>query len=167
MAIEYEVFYLVGERKETELPRIRTDIQKLVEGMGGSFLEQETTDRRRLAYPIKKETRGTYVARRFTLPDIDERGEEATGNPIEEISRKLKLSVDVLRFLIVRAEDLPELKQIERIVKEKTLEKKLGRGERERSIRPIAAAPVTTETPAAKEVSTKQIDEQLKDVLDI
>ncbi len=74
------------------------------------------------------------------------------------------LSKEVLRFLILRADDLPELKPIEREEKPLT-DKKLGRGERYRSAtRVVRDTPViqAKPTPAAQEVSEKDIDQQLE-----
>ena len=132
MALEYELFYLVGEKKAAELPQIKETVAKLVTDFGGTFLAPATEENRKLAYEIKGEIRGTYIARRFTLPDRDEieRGIDEI-HPLKSIERGLMLSKEVLRFLILRADDLPELKPIEREEKPLT-DKKLGRGERDR-----------------------------------
>jgi hypothetical protein len=121
---------------------------------------------------VKKETRGTYIARRFTLPDVDER-EAAAGteaieegvHPIATMNRTLQLSSDVLRFIIVRADDMPELKAIERVERPKT-ENRGGRYERRGAVRPMPQAPVAPKE-EAKPVSQEQIDAQLKEKLDI
>jgi ribosomal protein S6 len=66
MALEYELFYLVGEKKEAELPQIKETVAKLVTDFGGTFLAPATEESRKLAYEIQGEIRGTYIARRFT-----------------------------------------------------------------------------------------------------
>lgn len=164
MALEYELFYLVGEKKDAELPRIKEEVEKMVMEVGGTFLAPVTEEKRKMAYEIKGEVRGTYIARRFTLPDRDEI--ERTPDeihPIVKIERALTLSKDVLRSIVLRAEELPELKPIEREERPMT-DKRLGRGERQRSARVVKDVPVIQEkpAPAAKEVSEKQIDEQLE-----
>lgn len=164
MALEYELFYLVGEKKDAELPRIKEAIEGIVTEVGGTFLPAVTEEKRKMAYEVKDEIRGTYIARRFTLPDKDEieRGVDEI-HPIVKIERALALSKDVLRSLVLRADDLPELKAIEREERPVT-DKRLGRGERQRTARVIKDAPVIQEKPApeAKQVSEKEIDQQLE-----
>ncbi len=164
MALEYELFYLVGEKKEAELPQIRETVEKLVTDFGGVLLPIVTEEARKLAYEIKGEVRGTYIARRFTLPDRDEieRGADEV-HPLVSIERGLMLSKDVLRFLVLRADELPELKVIEREERQ-TTDKKLGRGERQRTVRVVRDTPVVQPKPAPveKEVTEKEIDQQLE-----
>ena len=163
MALEYELFYLVGEKKDAELPRIKEEIEALVTGVGGTFLPAMTEEKRKMAYEIKDEVRGTYIARRFTLPDKDEIERAADEiHPIVKIERALTLSKDVLRSIVLRADELPELKPIEREERPMT-DKKLGRGERQRTARVMKDAPAVQAkpAPAAKEVSEKEIDQQL------
>lgn len=169
--IEYELFYLVGESKDAELSRIREDVEKLVVSFGGTFLAPQTEEKRKLAYEVKKETRGTYIARRFTLPDKDEvdaKGEAIEGSvhPLVGINKALLLSKDVLRFLIVTAKGMPELKAIPREERPRT-ENRSNRYEKRGSVRPMPAPVAQVKEEAGKTVSTEQIDEQLKAKLDI
>lgn len=165
--VEYELFYLVGESKDAELARIREDVEKLVVSFGGTFLPAQTEEKRKMAYPVKKEVRGTYIARRFTLPGKDDRESDPAVHPLTEINKALQLSKDVLRSLIINADGLPELKAIEREERPRT-ENRGNRYEKRGAVRPMPA-PVAQakeeETKAA--VSTEQIDEQLKAKLDI
>lgn len=177
---EYELLYLVGESKEAELPRIRTEVETLIKERGGEFLPAETSDKRRLAYEVKGEARGFYIARRFTLPDHgDAIGAEletkiAAGDAIAHLTKTLALSKDILRVLFLRAEELPPLKPIERTgyLRKETR----GRGvRRERSTTPladpnfIASAPPKPTAPAETEktVTKEEMDKQLSQVLDI
>ncbi len=167
--VEYELFYLVGESKDAELPRIRQDVEKVVTDNGGTFLSPQTEEKRKLAYLVKKEVRGTYIARRFTLPDKDERDEAGVVvdvHPIALINRTLQLSKDVLRFLILSADDLPELLAIPREERPRT-ENRGNRYEKRGAVRPMPQAPVAPKEEEKKAVSTEQIDEQLKAKLDI
>ena len=167
--MEYELFYLVGESKDAELPRIREDVEKLVVSFGGTFLPPQTEEKRKLAYLVKKEARGTYIARRFTLPDKDEQDEKGAvvaTHPLVEINRALQLSKDVLRFLIVSAAGMPELKAIPREERPRT-ENRGNRYEKRGSVRPMPAPILQPKEEEKKVVSTEQIDEQLKAKLDI
>ncbi|MEK9151471.1 MAG: hypothetical protein AAB547_02470 [Patescibacteria group bacterium] len=166
--VEYELLYLVGESKEAELPRIREAVEKMVAAAGGAFLPPVTEEKRKMAYEVKGEIRGIYIARRFTLEDTDERdasGKEGEAHPLAAINRALQLSKDVLRFLIVSAKTLPELKAIERVERPKT-ENRGGRYEKRGAVRPMPQAPIAPKE-TAKPVSNEQIDEQLKAKLDI
>lgn len=168
--LEYELFYLVGESKDAELPRIREDVEKLVVSFGGTFLPAQTEEKRKMAYEVKKEVRGTYIARRFTLPDKDEMDEKGAAHevhPLVEINKALLLSKDVLRFLIVSAKGMPELKAIPREERPRT-ENRGNRYEKRGAVRPMPA-PIAQVKEEEKKVavSTEQIDEQLKAKLDI
>jgi len=168
--VEYELYYLVGESKESELPRIKEAVEKIVISEGGVFLAPITEEKRKMAYTIKKETRGTYIARRFTLPGKDDQKEgiadEKMVHPLTTITRNLQLSKDVLRFIIISAKELPELKAIPRVEKPKT-ESQGNRYERRGAVRPMPSAPVTPKEEEKKSVSNEQIDDQLKAKLDI
>lgn len=191
---EYELFYLVGETKDAELPRIKTDVETLVTAEGATFLPGETTDKRKLAYLIKKEVRGTYIARRFTVPQEEEALASELAKRQDEVdfvtrlTKKLNLSKDVLRFLILRADDLPALAQIDRTEKPKAAPsgRRDGRDTRSnegRDYRRNAAPRVITEAPKPVEkiltdapkpedekkpvMSKEEMDKKLKDVLDI
>lgn len=166
--VEYELFYVVGESKDAELPRIRQDVEKVVTDNGGTFLAPQTEEKRKLAYMVKKESRGTYIARRFTLPDKDERdeaGEVVETHPLVAINRTLQLSKDVLRFLLVNAATLPELKAIEREERPRT-ENRGNRYEKRGAVRPMPQAPIAPKE-EVKVVSQEQMDAQLKEKLDI
>ncbi len=165
--IEYELFFSVGESHEAEKEVISARVSDIVTAEGGTFLAPVTEEKRKMAYEIKGEQRATFIAKRFTLPGIDEleeeRGPEVV-HPIDKITRALQLDKGVLRALIVRAEDLPELKPIERVEKPRVDRK----GYEKRSARPVAAAPApVTPTEEEKAVSNDAIDEQLKTKLDI
>ena len=61
----------------------------------GEVLETELWGRRTLAYPIKKVFEGHYVLQRFTMP--------AQGTA--EIDRYLRLSEDVIRYMLIRTDE--------------------------------------------------------------
>jgi ribosomal protein S6 len=98
--MQYELCYLVGASKEGELPKIKAEIAELVTSEGAVFEEKQVTEKRKMAYEIKRENRGFYVAQRFNLEDAEK---------IQSITRKLNLYSGILRSLIARTDDLPEL----------------------------------------------------------
>lgn len=169
--MEYELLYLVGESRDGELPKIREDVEAIVGEFGGAFLPAETEEKRNLAYLIKKDRRGTFIARRFTLPAASdepfaEAGETKEG-AIEGINRKLLLYPAVLRFLILRAEKLPELKPIpreERPARRDDRRRAPSSDRRSYESRPIApkpvvAAPIADVPAEPKSVATEAVAE--------
>jgi ribosomal protein S6 len=110
--MKYELCYLVGESKEQDLPKIKEEVSNIVTHEGGKFSELQVEEKRKMAYKVEKEIRGIYVTQQFEIykdEDSEEDIQEAK-NPINSISRKINLNQNVLRFIIVKADDLPELK---------------------------------------------------------
>jgi len=117
--MEYEICFLVGEAKESDLDKIKSEVEKVVKKHQGVFTKDEWEKKRRLAYEIKKEARGTYVAKRFTLPNKDERDEKFPGvDFIGDITNDLNFNQNILRFIIVKADELLSLDEL----KEKDVE---------------------------------------------
>ncbi len=173
---EYELFYLVGESKEPMLDTIRTEVEAICREEGAEFLAPETQDKRKLAYEVEGETRGIYIARRFTLPDKSELSaaefdaEMQKGDTITRLNRKFSLSKNVLRTLILRSDTLPELKPIERTEYVKKDPRARGGFRRERpstSVTETRTATAAAPAAPAKEASKEEIDAKLKEKLDI
>lgn len=128
--MEYEICYLIGESKEANLDNIRPKVEQIIEKHKGTFLEGEFLRKRRLSYEIKGEARGTYVARRFTVPSKDERDELFPDYDIMgEINKELRFNQDIIRFMVVKTDDLPPLKDLE-LVEEKSKEQNFKREEK-------------------------------------
>ena len=70
-------------------------IQQTVTSRGGEIVDVNHWGRRRLAYPIKRHMEGNYVASQVKL-DPDQ---------VPGLEGSLRISEEVLRHLIVRAED--------------------------------------------------------------
>lgn len=149
---EYELLYLIGETQKDNFRTIDADVHAIVEKFGGAWIDKQITEERKLAYEIKHERRGLYVAQRFTLLDADEReeqGVELDKEPITEMNRELGLHTGVLRALIVSAAELPELMTKD----EKDALRMKKQQERE--------------TRAKKNVSGEEMDKQVEDALHI
>jgi ribosomal protein S6 len=99
--MQYELFYLVGASREADLEKIRNAAEEIVKSAGGEFSEKTTIEKRRLSYAVKHENHGIYIARRFELQEPEK---------LKEITKNLNLNGDVLRFILSRADELPELK---------------------------------------------------------
>lgn len=183
--MQYELFYLVGERQEATLDAIREGVKNILVSGKASLLEPELTEKRKLAYEIKHQNKGTYITRRFDMPEADEmdalnEAAEKSGDEkefgIEAITRKLNLNNDVLRFLIVKTEDLPDLgakdrrKAQEMNAPKPTAQRPQQRpGDRQKpSYQPRRQEqPRPVQAPAKKAEEAKEIDKQLDKLLDI
>ncbi|MEK7598346.1 MAG: 30S ribosomal protein S6 [Patescibacteria group bacterium] len=156
--MQYELFYLVARSREADLPKIRESVTKIVTEEGGVFEPKETVEKRKLSYQIKHETHGAYIAQRFELEDTEK---------LRTITRKLNLSPDILRFLISRASELPELKSREerieageRLAKEKERSAEIKKTTEEEK----KAEPAKEKKPAPQE---EDIDKKLEEILNI
>jgi len=170
--MQYELFYLVGVSKEGELPKIKSEIQKIVSVEEGVFEEKEVTEKRKLAYKVGRETHGFYVAHRFNLEETEK---------LSAINKKLNLYPGILRFIISRTEDLPELTtreerkekeaaKIKFIPKKKEVEalaaKAEAKPEKSKAPKTETSAAPEKETPKT-EVSQEDIDKKLEELLNI
>jgi small subunit ribosomal protein S6 len=101
---EYELFYLVPSQfTDDEVTEIQKTVADLLKANEATILRDENLGKVTLAYPIKKVTHGTYVIVHF----------DAEPTVIKELDRKLKLTEEVLRHMLLeRAEGALE-KQID------------------------------------------------------
>ena len=79
---------LAGDAIESVLDRVRDSIKK----MGGTLLEINHWGRKKLAYPIEKQSRGIYIHTHFLGRD----------NLVAELERNLRIVDTVIRYLTVR-----------------------------------------------------------------
>ena len=166
--MNYELFYLVGISKETELPKIKEDLKNIVLEEGGVFEEKETEEKRKLSYEVKHETHGIYIAQRFALEDSDK---------IQTIIKKINLYPNILRFLISRADELPALRTKEERIKgfpqQTAKEKPARRVEPKKDSEPARNASLNDacgEKPAKEEkekADSEDIDKRLEEILNI
>ncbi len=169
--MQYELFYLIGERQEANLAEIREEISKMLVSEKATLLDPEVTEKRKLAYEIKHQNKGTYVTRRFELPE-DLASEAESG--IQSITRKLNLNSNVLRSIIVKASELPELGAKERRQQleqqnpkdVKRPEAKPVKAERKAEEKPVATKKVVKEEKPAEivEAPKEEVKEEVKEV---
>lgn len=110
--MQYELFYLVGQNQEANLPAIKEGVNAILALENATMVGEELSEKRKLAYEIKHQNKGTYITRRFELPEIDFWADEANGEKefgIAAINNKLNLNNDILRHIIVKTVDLPDL----------------------------------------------------------
>ena len=170
--MEYEICYLIGESKEAEAEKIKEKIKEIVAGESGSFLDFEFIDKRKMAYEIKNEMRGTFMANRFKISKKDNKQESETGSKsaIDSLTEKLYLEKDILRFIIVKADSVPVLEDKREAEKRSSnkLQAVNDKREKEGSARqfekPIEKKPLKK---TAKKEKTGNISKKLEEILNI
>lgn len=93
---QYEGMFLFGSSAANDLEGAQNAVRSMVEKHGGQILVLKKWDERKLAYEIRGQKRGTYIVCFFTAP----------GTAVTAIERDVRLSDEVLRVLILRADDL-------------------------------------------------------------
>ena len=158
--MQYEIFYLIGASKESDREKIKAQTEAIVKEAGGIFLEKEVIEKRKLAYQIKHESHGFYLARRFDLEEKEK---------LQEINKKINLYPEVLRFILSRAQDLPEMKtREERIQKSQSESARMASQERRTRENLSTQKEAPTQKPQpAPEKTDDNIDTQLKELLNI
>lgn len=93
---KYETFFIVDPDIPDEMNSVVDNkIQSIVTANGGEVLVYTPWGKRKLAYPIRKRTRGLYVLMEYSGgPDM-----------VAELERNLRIDERVLKFITVKLED--------------------------------------------------------------
>lgn len=90
---EYEVVMILSpEATEEEITSTIERVDGLITASGGTSDEHHNWGLKRLAFPLQKFREGNYILVKFTLDS----------SAITEMTRALKASEDIIRFLITR-----------------------------------------------------------------
>jgi small subunit ribosomal protein S6 len=93
---KYELVYVVSpEASDEQVSDLHTQVDAIVQRMGGQIEKTDNWGRRKLAYEIGRHKEGTYV-----LEVIN-----GGGDLMKEIDRRLKVIDSVIRHLIVRVDE--------------------------------------------------------------
>src|SRR5918994_2137936 len=96
MKRKYELVYVVSPvATDDQVSDLHTQIDAVVQRMGGQIEKTENWGRRKLAYEIGHQKEGTYV-----LEVIN-----GSGDLMKEIDRRLKVIDYVIRHLVVRVDE--------------------------------------------------------------
>jgi small subunit ribosomal protein S6 len=107
----YDLIFIVQpDLSEEETKAVTDRYGQIITAQKGSIIKIEDWGKRRLAYDINKQSKGTYVLVDFYGP----------GSMIHEIERNLKIDDNILKFLTVKTRDPfnPESLEEERKKKE-------------------------------------------------
>ncbi len=91
----YELTYILRPLDEPALTAVNERIANMIAASGGEITARNDWGKRHLAYPIRKLNEGIYVALQVNLPT----------QAVRAVERALQLNDDVLRYLVVRAEE--------------------------------------------------------------
>ena len=92
----YELVFIVRQEASTShVETVTNEIVELIKSLGGEIAKTEFCGLRTLAYPIKKSRKGYYVLLNISLP-----------SKISEIERLFRLHEDVIRYMIIRVNEL-------------------------------------------------------------
>ena len=95
-ARQYELVYIVTpDASEQEIADLHTQIEQIVQRLGGIFDKTENWGRKRLAYAIGHHREGNYVVETIT----------GSGELMKEIDRRLRVIDQVIRHLVVRVDE--------------------------------------------------------------
>jgi len=97
---KYELVYVVSpDATDDQVTDLHTQVEAIVQRMGGQIEKTENWGRRRLAYEIGRHKEGTYVLELIN----------GSGELMKEIDRRLKVSDLVIRQLVVRVDEVQEV----------------------------------------------------------
>lgn len=89
----YEMMYIIPMSYTiNEVPTIKSSVKKILEENGAQIDKEESLGKQKFAYPIKKLSHGYYEIIEFNMPPLN----------LIEVDKVLKISDDVVRYLIVK-----------------------------------------------------------------
>ena len=100
---QYELVYIVKpDASDQEVADLHTQVEQIVQRFNATLDKTENWGRRKLAYEIGHHREGTYVVETIS----------GSGDVMKEIDRRLRVTDQVIRHLIVRVDE--ELRVAER-----------------------------------------------------
>ena len=97
----YELIYIINSNVERKkIDQVMKDISSRLENTDSKIINHVVWGKKKLAYPIKGNTYGNYILLHY---------EGGDNNKINEFDSWLKLSGLVIRHMIVRLEEKPDI----------------------------------------------------------
>lgn len=101
---QYETILIINPNNESEaIEKLVENVKSLITNDGGVISKTEDWGRKKLAYEIKGNKEGIYILLRY----------EANPTLIQRLERYFVLNEQIIKYLTVRAEKLPEPRQKE------------------------------------------------------
>ena len=100
----YETLFIVTpDSSEEDLKAVATKIKGVVTGMNGIVASYDEQGRKKLAYSVKKQTKGYYVLMDYV----------GSSDIVSELERNMRLDDRVLKYLTVKLADQVDPESIE------------------------------------------------------
>jgi len=153
----YELLFMISANYTAEeVKPISTKVADLIKKSKGNITLEDDLGKLKLAYPIKNLSHAYYLLMEFDMPKDN----------LHDLNRQLKLTNEVLRFLIVKK----KIKTQKEIIQEKQLQDKLTK-KKEKEIEKIKAAKEeptekTDKKKTKEKVSLEDLDKKLDELLD-
>jgi small subunit ribosomal protein S6 len=96
MSLYESIFIVRPSLSDDDTNKLIDKMKGVLEKSGGTLLKQENWGKKKLAYEVKRERKGTFVYFYFKSP----------GNVVSELERSYRLEDSVLKFLTVRQDML-------------------------------------------------------------
>ena len=147
---QYELIYVIApDVDDAGVAELHARVEEIVTAGGGTIDKTDNWGRRRLAYEIDRHKEGTYVLELFT----------GSGAIVAELDRRLKVTDNVLRYLVVRVDEDLRKAERERARRQAKRQHRRSAGEAEPAAQPDAdtAADEADGAPKAAEVSAAEV----------
>ena len=126
---QYELIYVIApDVDDAGVAELHARVEEIVTAGGGRIDKTDNWGRRRLAYEIDRHKEGTYVLELFT----------GSGAIVAELDRRLKVTDNVLRYLVVRVDEDLRKAERERKRRQSRRQRRRGAGEAEPAAQPAA-----------------------------
>jgi small subunit ribosomal protein S6 len=143
----YETIFIVpADTAEDELNGLVEKCETIITTLKGTFVKRESWGKRKLAYEIRKHTRGFYTLLDFV----------ATSDVVDELERNLRLDDKVLKYLTVKKDDAVDLQALEREMTAAQPEKKEEAPSEMRITKAPSESQVAEKTPEAEAVAAEE-----------
>lgn len=86
----YSGFFIVTPEKEESIDAVKESIESVISSNSGNVVDVNMIGKKKLTYPIKKQTEGIYIEVLF----------DAATESISKIRRQFQINTDILRTLI-------------------------------------------------------------------
>ena len=148
---QYELIYVIApDVDDAGVAELHARVEEIVTAGGGTIDKTDNWGRRRLAYEINRHKEGTYVLELFT----------GSGAIVGELDRRLKVTDNVLRYLVVRVDEDLRKAERERARRQAKRQQRRRAGEAEPAAQPEAEAAARPEAePTAQPDADTAADE--------
>lgn len=110
----YEVALVLHPDLEIDIENVLKKIEKILTDLGAKIYKKDNWGKKKLAYKINKQDWGIYVFYEIEIDPAKTR----------DVNNRLRITEEVIRFLIVSIEDIRYLKKTNTKPTDKTVESK-------------------------------------------